>query len=169
MVGCRMLLAVTLFIFLAFGMTIYSGPYVFAQTEPVDQTAAKLQAANSAVEQAFNSVLGAEKAGANVSGLLDQLNVASAKLAQAENSYRSGDPNKALVQVNSVFQMTQNVTNSARDAQQDALVSGRFTLGFTIAFSVIAASVLILVLFLVWRWVRRGYMKKLPSLKPEVI
>jgi len=46
--------------------------YVFAQT---DQTASKLQAANSAIGQSFNTVLDAEKAGANVTGLLVQLNV----------------------------------------------------------------------------------------------
>jgi hypothetical protein len=73
---------------LAFGSCLYSGHYVFAQT---DQTASKLQAANTAVEETFNAVLDAEKAGANVTGLLAQLNVAAGVLAQAENSFRTGE------------------------------------------------------------------------------
>jgi hypothetical protein len=154
--------------FLAFGSILYSGHCVFAQTDQVDQTAAKLQAANSAVEQAFNAVLDSEKAGANVTGLLSLLNVAAGDLAQAENSYHSGDSNKAMAQVAIVSEITQEVTNSAQDAKQTALVSGQQTFWFTIAFSVIAASVLILVLSLVWRRFKRGYMEKIPSLGPEV-
>jgi zona occludens toxin (predicted ATPase) len=55
------LLAVTIFVFLAFDSCLYSEHYVFAQTDQSDQTASKLQAANNAVEQAFNAVLDAEK------------------------------------------------------------------------------------------------------------
>jgi len=49
----------------------------------------RLQAANTAVDGAFNAVLAAEKAGAKVTGLLVQLNVAEGGLAGAENAYRS--------------------------------------------------------------------------------
>jgi hypothetical protein len=154
-----------LFVFLAFGSCFYSGPYVFAQT---DQTVSKLQAANTAIEGAFNAVLGAEKAGANVTGLLVQLNVAAGDLAQAENSYRAGDSTAAAVQADSVLPIAQEVTNSAQNAKQTALVSGQYDFWLTIAFSVIGALALVLVLLRVWRRFKRGYMEKLPGLKPEV-
>ena len=148
------------------GSCLYSGHYVFAQT---DQTASKLQAANTAVERAFNAVLDAEKAGANVTGLLAQLNVAAGVLAQAENSFRTGDFNTSAVQADNVLPIAQEVTNSAQDAKQTALVSGQNAFWFTIAFTEIGASVFVLVLFLVWRRFKRGYKKKLLGLKPEVV
>jgi CHASE3 domain sensor protein len=158
-------LAVILFVFLAFGSCLYSGHYVFAQT---DQTASKLQAANSAVEQAFNAVLDAEKAGANVTGLLGQLNVAAGVLAQAENSYRTGDSNTAAVQADSVLPIAQEVTTAAQDAKQTALVSGQNAFWSTIAFTVIGAFVFVLALFLVWRRFKRSYINSLSEAKPEV-
>jgi hypothetical protein len=151
---------------LGIGSCLYSGHYVFAQT---DQTASKLQAANTAVERAFNAVLDAEKAGANVTGLLAQLNVAAGVLAQAENSFRTGDFNTSAVQADNVLPIAQEVTNSAQDAKQTALVSGQNAFWFTIAFTEVGASVFVLVLFLVWRRFKRGYIKKLPGLKPEVV
>ena len=151
---------------MALGSCLYSEHYVFAQT---DQTASKLQAANTAVEQAFNSVLDAEKAGANVTGLLAQLNDAAGVLAQAENSFRTGDFNTSATQADSVLPIAQEVTNSAQDAKQTALVSGQNAFWFTIAFTEIGAFVFVLVLFLVWRRFKRGYMKKLLGLKPEVV
>ena len=45
--------------------------------------------ANAAVNQAFGFVISAEKAGANVTSLLNQLNSAIGLLAQAENAYRA--------------------------------------------------------------------------------
>ena len=61
-----------------------------ANAQP-DQASSKLQAANAAVNQAFNFVLAAEKAGVNVTGLLNQLNNANSLLALAENVNRNGD------------------------------------------------------------------------------
>ena len=150
---------------MAFSSYLYGGHFAFAQT---DQTGSKLQAANSAVEQAFKAVLEAEKAGANVTSLLVQLNVAAGDLAQAENSYQAGDSNTAVVQADSVLPIAQSVTNSAQGAQQDALVSGQRTVWLTIAFSLIGASELVFALFLVWRRFQRRYMEKIPGLKPEV-
>jgi hypothetical protein len=113
--------------------------------------------------------LDAEKAGANVTGLLAQLNVAAGVLAQAENSFRTGDFNTSATQVDSVLPIAQEVTNSAQDAKQTALVSGQNAFWFTIAFTEIGASVFVLVLFLVWRRFKRGYIKKSLGLKPEVV
>ena len=148
------------------GSCLYSEHYVFAQT---DQTASKLQVANNAVEQAFNAVWDAEKAGANVTGLLFQLNVAAGVLAQAENSYRTGDSSTAAAQADSVLPIAQEVTTSAQDAKQTALVSGQNAFWSTIAFTVIGAFVFVLALFLVWRWFKRSYINSLSEAKPEVI
>jgi hypothetical protein len=139
--------------------------FAVAQT---DQTESKLQAANSAVEQAFNAVWDAEKAGSNVTGLLAQLNDAAGILAQAENSYRTGDSSTAAAQADSVLPIATEVTTAAQDAKQTALVSGPNTFWYTIAFSEIGAIVFVLALFLVWRRFKRSYIKSLSEAKPEV-
>ena len=125
------LLATVLFVFLTLGSCLYSGHYVLAQT---DQAASKLQAANNAVEQALNAVLGAEKAGANITGLLAQLNVAGGDLAQAENSYRTGNFSAAEIRANNVLPIAQGVTGLAQNAKQTALVSAQDGFWFTISF-----------------------------------
>lgn len=152
------LLVVTLFVLLAFGSCIYSAHFVFAQT---NQTESKLQAANSAVNQAFNSVLDAEKAGANVTDLLTQLNTAAGILAQAENSNRTGNLSAAEAQAESVLPIAQEVTTAAQEAQQNALVSRQNIFWSTIAFTVIGVFVFVSVLFLFWRWFKRRYVMSL--------
>jgi CHASE3 domain sensor protein len=163
--NCCKLLMVTLFVFLAFGSCLYSRQYVFAQT---DQTASKMQAASTAIDGAFNAVLDAEKAGANVTGLLTQLNVAEGDLAQAENSYRSGGSNTAAAQADSVLPIAQEVTNAAQNAKQTAIVSDQNAFWLTIAYTLIGAFVFVLALFLVWRWLKRSYIKSLSEAKPEL-
>ena len=150
---------------MAFGSCLFSERYVFAQT---DQAESKLQAANTAVGQAFNVVLDAEKAGANVTGLLSQLNVAEGDLAKAENSYRTGDSNTAAAQADNVLPIAQEVTTAAQNAKQTAIVNGQNTFWYTIAFTVIGAFVFVLALFLVWRRFKRRYINNLSQAKPEV-
>jgi hypothetical protein len=154
-----------MWVFLAFGSCLYNGHYVFAQT---DQTASKLQAANSAVEQAFNAILDAEKAGANVTGLLAQLNVAEGELAQAEISYRTGDSNTAAAQADSILPIAQQVTTSAQDAKQTALVLGKSNFWNTIALTLIDVFGCVLALFLVWLLFKRSYIKRSSGPKPGV-
>ena len=110
----------------------------------------------------------AEKAGANVTGLLAQLNVAEDDLAQAENSYRIGDSSTAATQADSVLPIAQQVTTAAQNAKQTAVVSSQNAFWSTIAFTVIGAFVFVLALFLVWRRFKRSYIKSLSEAKPEV-
>ena len=88
-----------------------------------DQASSKLQAANAAVNQAFTFVLAAEKAGANVTGLLNQLNNANSLLALAENVNRNGDTSAAVNDANAVLPITRQITTSAQNAKENALTS----------------------------------------------
>jgi hypothetical protein len=155
-----------LFVFLAFGSCLLSRHYVFAQT---DQAGLKLQAANAAVEQAFKAVLDAEKAGANVNDLLDQLNYVAGVLAKADISYRAGDFNKAAVQADNVLPILQKVTVSAQNSKQTSLVSSQNSFWFITVFTIIGVFAFVLVLFLVWRRLKRIYIKSLSEAKLEVI
>jgi CHASE3 domain sensor protein len=89
-------------------------------------------------------------------------------LAQAENSYRTGDSNTAAAQAETVLPIAQAVTTSAQEAKSTALVSSQNAFWSTIAFTVIGAFVFVLALFLVWRWFKRSYIKSLSEAKPGV-
>jgi hypothetical protein len=134
-----------------------------------DQAASKLQAANTAVNQAFNAVLDAEAAGANVTDLLAQINTAQGILAQAENSYRTGDTNTASTQADRVLPIANQATLDAQSAKQTAIISSQNAFWSTIALTAIAVFVFVLVLFLVWRRFKSGYIKSLSEAKPEVV
>ena len=138
---------------------------VGADTDP---TALKLQAANTAVNQAFDAVLSAEQAGANVTILLVQINEADSILGQAENSYRTGDFSTAAIKAESILPITQQITTSAQNAKQTAIISSQNSFWLTIAFTIIGMIILLQVLFLVWLWLKRRYIKNLSNAKPEV-
>ena len=83
----RNLLGTSLLTLLVIGLFITVQPAFCQSYDPTPS----FQTANNSVNLAFNLVLKAEKAGANVKALLTQLNVAANLIAQAENAYRSGD------------------------------------------------------------------------------
>jgi hypothetical protein len=157
--------AIIFFVLLALGSCLCSSHNVLAQTQ---QTASKLEAANIAVEQAFNAVLDAEKAGANVTSLVTQLNNAANILAQAENSNKTGDSNTAAARADSLLPIAQQITTAAQNAKQTALTSSQNTLWFTIVFTVVGSIMVVLVLFLVWLLFKRRYTTNLSQAKPEV-
>jgi hypothetical protein len=156
--------AFALFI-IVFGSCLYSCPYALAQA---DQNRSKLETANLAIEGAFNSVLDAEKAGANVTNLLSQLNYAVNLMAQAENAFRVGDNNTAVNDADAVIPITQKVTSSAQTLKQSATVNSQNAFWYTIVFTFTASLVFMLVVFLVWRWFKRRYIYGLLPAKPEV-
>jgi hypothetical protein len=137
----------------------------FAQTNQADS---KLQSANQSVNQAFTAVLDAQKAGATVTDLLSQLNTAADILAQAENSYRAGDINASIAKANSLFPITQGITNNAQVLKQSAIVDNQNNFWSTIIFTVVIAVVFVLVLFFIWRWFKRNHMNRLSESEPEV-
>ena len=142
----RKLLSITLLAILTLNLCLKVAYPAAAQTDP---TASKLQAANNAIQQAFTAVSDAEKAGANVTGLLAQLNTAAGFLAQAENSYRTGDSGTVAAKADSVLPIAQQVTAAAQSATQTATTSGKNAFWETIAFTVIGSVVFVYVLFLV--------------------
>jgi len=129
---------------------------------------AKLQAANTAFEEAFEAVLAAEHAGANVTALLGRLNVAADLLAQAEMAYRKGNTTLATNKADRVFPIASEVQADAVTAEITAAIAHQNALWSTIAVSVIGAVAFIMILLLVWRILRKVYVKNMFDLKPEV-
>ena len=140
-----------------------------AQTDQTGQATSKLQAANIVVNQAFNAVLDAETAGANVTDLLFQLNYAAGILAKAENSYKTGDFGKAAIQADGVLPIAQQVTTAAQSAKQNAIVSGQNAFWTSIILTITGIIVFVLVLFWVWRRFKQNYIARLSEAKPELV
>ena len=159
-----MLLGVLLII--AFGTSFFTMHFADAQTYP---TKSKFGYANNVVEQAFNAVLDAEKAGANVTDLLAQLNDAAGILAQAENIYRTGDYNTAVAQADSVLNASNSIGNQAQALQLATQAQKDETVNLSIIISAASVIVVIIASFLAWRFFKRSYYKRALQMKPEVV
>jgi hypothetical protein len=157
-------LGVFLLIFFSFSC-IFSLHSVVGETNPVDSN---LQAANNAVYGAFTDVLAAEKAGANVTSLLNQLNGAENLLAKAEMDYRTGDLSSASSNAVNVVLMSQQVISAAQAAEVTASTNSRNSFWFTVIFSSVGSVVFVLALFLIWLRIKKNYIQKISSAKPEV-
>jgi len=161
------LLFITLFI-ITISLNYYfcSENNVFAQT---DQTASKLQAANNAVNKAFNTVLDAEKAGGNVTQLLEKLNIAGMLLAEAQNAFNSGNTANITPKVENALQIADQVNSEALNLHEAILVESQNGFWLTVFFTVVGAVAFGFSLFIVWRRFKCFYIKKLFGAKPEVV
>ncbi len=154
------LLAATLFVFLALGSCLCNGHYASAQTEP------NLQAANTAVGQAFNAVLDAEKAGGNVSSLLTQLNTAESFLTEAETAYNNGNNATADTKANQASNIAQSVQSQALALKSKSASAAQNNFELILTFFVGGSVVFVLLIFLIWRKVKGTYIEKMLKSKP---
>lgn len=155
---------IVLLVLLVFLMSISSFNHVVAQT---DQTMT-LQTANSAFEEAFNTVLDAEQAGANVTALLGRLNVAADLLAQVEMAYRHGDPTTVADNADIALTIVLEVKTNAYTAKEAALVAYQNNFLSIGVLSVVDSVLFVFLLFLVWRLLKQRHIKDLLRSKPEV-
>lgn len=131
--------------------------------------AASIDAANSSINQAFLSVLEAEKAGGDITQLLIELNRAGELLAEAQNALQAGDLSGISLNAVSAKQIADQVNIEALNLKEVSLVESQYNLWATLVFSVVGAVVFGVALLLVWRRFKRAYMKRLLTLKPEVV
>jgi thiamine monophosphate synthase len=128
-----------------------------------------LQAANSAVGQAFNSVLEAEKAGGNITQLLAKLNTAGELLAEAQNIYNSDSRGNVLSIVENAIQIANQVNSDAVTLSGNSLIESQNNIKFTLIFSIFGATIFTLSLVLIWRRFRHSHVMKVLGRKPEVV
>jgi hypothetical protein len=138
---------------------------VLGQTTPNDSI---FKVAEDTVNTAFKDVLAAEKAGANVTDLLKQLNGAFDLLAQGNTALRIGDTVTAQSKVQSSIPIAQQVSSSAKIAEHNAAAYGGMSGWLGLVFSIIGLIVFVSVLLLLWGQFKKGYFKKLSDAKPEL-
>ena len=127
-----------------------------------------LGAADVAVRQAFDATLEAERAGANVSGLIVRLNEAGAVLVEAEIALGDRNSSEALNKAGQCVGIADNIKSEA-DALKTSALSGAQRVFWTyFTFSVGGIAVFVSVLALGWRRLKRGQVEKILGMKPEV-
>jgi hypothetical protein len=141
--------------------------YVFV-VRGADEASSSVGEADVAVRRAFNATLDAERAGANVSGLILRLNEAGGILAEAEMALGNGNSSEAASKAGQCIGIAESVKGDADVLKASALVEARTVFWASLAFSVVGIAVFVVVLALVWRWFKRGYVGKMLGMKPEV-
>jgi hypothetical protein len=123
--------------------------------------------ADQALRSAFDSVVGAEQQGANVSLLLSRLDGAGSDLNLAEVALAAGNYSEAISYAGVCRSAALSVGADAVALGNDtAVVAANWWM--TVVFSVASSVVFVVGLFSVWRWFRRGYLQKVMGSRPEV-
>lgn len=118
---------------------------------------------------AYQAVLEAERAGANVSNLFTELNVASEYLAQAQILYRVGDLDNATRFADLCSRTAEKVKSEADLVTNMARVESGTRLGFVMIGSAITACSISVAGLLSWRVFKRRYYQRVLMMKPEVV
>ena len=132
-----------------------------------DDVSSRISAAEDALQRAFGAVLDAENAGANVSALLMELDVAGRNLTEAEMAYKSGSLVEAVSKAERCSVLANEVVDEALALKDSALVNARSAEWQMFTFSGVSAFVFLIVLVLVWLMFKRSYNGKLLTMRPE--
>jgi hypothetical protein len=132
------------------------------------EASASVEEADVAVRQAFNATLDAERAGANVSGLIVRLNEAGTALSEAENALRSGDSSGAANNASLCIGIAESVKSDAGVLKASTLDEARTVFWRYFTFSIVGIAAFVIALVLVWLRFKRGYEEKVLGMKPEV-
>jgi hypothetical protein len=132
-----------------------------------DDVSSRISAAEDALQRAFVAVLDAENAGANVSALLMELDVAGKNLTEAEMDYKSGRLIEAASKAEGCSALANGVTDEALSLKGSTLLNERSAGWQMFAFSAVGAFVFLIVLVLVWVLFKRSYNGKLLGLRLE--
>jgi len=127
-----------------------------------------VEGADNALKQAFAAVLEAERAGANVSSLIAELNEAGGLLAEAQIAYRTGNFNEALSKANQCSVLADGIMSDALSLKGSALADVQRAVMQALTFSMVGGLAFLTVILVVWRWFRRAYAGKLLQMKTEV-
>lgn len=124
--------------------------------------------AESDLASAYGAVAEAERAGANVSGLLDKLRLAGDLLAEANNTCRLGDYDGAYSYATNCSDTVEGIASQALYMKLEAEKTRSERLFFTASLSSIGLSALFVASLFGWRLLKRKYVKRVLGMKPEV-
>jgi nucleoside recognition membrane protein YjiH len=114
-------------------------------------------------------MLEAEKGGANVTSLTEQLNVAAANLTLAYNRLQQQDYNGTVALAEGCRQTTDNVVTQASVLRGLASTAVPLALWTTVLAWVCSIGMIIFVTAFSWRLFKRRYYRRILTMKLEVV
>jgi len=134
-----------------------------------DVAASAVDRAEVAVVSAYEAVLDAERAGADVSGLLDRLNVAGEYLAEAHVWLGLGGYESATRLADLCYDAVEGVGSDAVELRSEA--HGLWVADSVVRMtgSMVGVVVVVFLGFVVWRVFKRRYRRRVLGLRPEVV
>jgi hypothetical protein len=144
--------------------------FVSATRATVSESEAALALTNAekSVVSAFQVVSEAEQGGANVSGLLAQLNGAEGFFAEAQMAFRLENFAKAVHSANLCYDISESVKNQADELWLKTVGPRIMGIDFTVYGSLIGMVAVGLGSFWCWHFFKRRYYQKVLRMKPEV-
>jgi hypothetical protein len=124
--------------------------------------------AEGSLQNAFRTVSDAEGAGANVSALMKRLNQADDALTGAEVALAAGNYSDATNKAEMCQGLAHGVSGDAVVLKTGAVAAFGYW-WVTVLVSVVCSVVFVGAVFFVWRWFKRGYVKKMLGSRPGVM
>jgi len=155
-----------LFVLYAFVSSVFVLGTMALDVEDVALSA--IEGAELAVDLAFEAVLEAEGAGANVSGLLDELNDGAEALSKAYISNRVGNFDDAVYFADLCGDLVGSVEAEANELRDVAVVDRNHRLLLSTLGSVLALVCIFYGGFFGWRFFKSRYHRRVLQMKPEV-
>ena len=134
----------------------------------VDNATLEITQAEEVLVTAYYDVLDAEQSGANVSLLVDKLNLGSKYLSEAYVSYRLGEYEDSIRLADQSVGVVKNLEDEAADLKFEAEEASKNNFIIRSFGSSISVVIVIIVGFLVWRVFRQNS-KKINHVKETVI
>jgi len=127
-----------------------------------------IEVADRSVSSAFEAVLDAEGAGANVSALIEALNEAVGSLVEAKVFFKNGDFGKVGEVAGRSAEVADVVKDEALVLKTEALSHRDFVFKISVIGSAIGVPAFLFCMFFLWRWFKGYYMRRVLRMKPEV-
>jgi len=147
---------------------VYSAVNLQVYGSSQDDALSRINEAENSLTNAFARVYSAETAGANISDVLAQLNLAGDALGSARTSYENQDFDGALVSANQSITLAETVETEANRLFDQASAASSSSRWQTIALSSVGSAVFLVILGLAWIQFKRRYSRNFRSLRPEV-
>lgn len=133
-----------------------------------DVASSAIESAELAVGLAYEAVLEAEGAGANVSGLLNELNDGAEALSKAYMSNRVGNFDDAIYFADLCYDLVGSIEAEANELRDVAAGERNQRLLLNTLSSVLAIVCIFYGGFFGWRFFKRRYYRRVLKMKPEV-
>lgn len=133
-----------------------------------DSAASVIERAEDVMAWAYEAVLEAERAGADVEDLTGQLNWAGELLARARFQYRMENFGSAVGLADHCYETSSGVLVEAGRLRNLAVEEGVRLFWLTIVGSMVSVAIIVYGSFLGWRVFVRHYYRKILRMRPEV-